>query len=61
MVRINLPLGVGAEIEAEARLSQDANFPAVEIVERLDKILRAAAPSERSRRQRSSARARRLA
>jgi hypothetical protein len=24
----------GAEIEAEARLSQDANFPAVQIVER---------------------------
>jgi hypothetical protein len=35
----------GAEIEAEARLSQDADFPAVEIVQRLDEILRAAAPS----------------
>ena len=35
----------GAEIEAEARLSQDANFPAVQIVERLDEVLRAPAPA----------------
>jgi hypothetical protein len=34
-----------AEIEAEARLSQDANFPAVQVVERLDEVLRAAAPA----------------
>jgi hypothetical protein len=35
----------GAEIEAEAPLSQDANFAAVEAVERLDELLRAATPS----------------
>jgi hypothetical protein len=34
-----------AEIEAEARLSQDANFPAMQIVERLDEVLRAPTPS----------------
>mgnify|MGYP007017420845 CR=1 FL=1 len=28
----------GAEIEAEARLSQYANFPGVQIVERLDEV-----------------------
>ena len=35
----------GAEIEAEPRLSQDANFPTVQIVEGLDEVLRAAAPA----------------
>ena len=35
----------GAEIEAEPRLSQDANFLAVQIVERLDEVLGAPAPS----------------
>ena len=29
----------GVEVEAEARLSQDANFPAVQIVEGLDEVL----------------------
>jgi len=35
----------GAEIEAEARLGQDANFPAVQVVECLDEVLRAPAPA----------------
>ena len=35
----------GAQIEAEAHLSQNANFPAVQIGERLDEVLRAPAPS----------------
>ena len=35
----------GAEIETEARLSEDANFPAVQIVERLDEVLCPAAPT----------------
>jgi hypothetical protein len=43
MVRINLALE--PEIEAEPRLSQDANFPAVQIVERLNEVLRASVPS----------------
>ena len=40
----------GAEVEAEARLSQDANFPAVQVVERLNEVLRAAAPQAEVRR-----------
>jgi hypothetical protein len=43
MVRISLALE--PEIEAEPRLSQDANFPAVQIVERLNEVLRASVPS----------------
>lgn len=35
----------GAEIEAKARLSEDANFLVVQIVERLDAVLCTAAPS----------------
>ena len=35
----------GAEIEAEAGLSQDADFPAVQVVEGLDEVLRTATPS----------------
>ena len=35
----------GDEIETETRLSKDANFPAVQIVERLNEVLRAAAPA----------------
>src|SRR5262249_54435042 len=35
----------GAEIEAEARLGQHGDFPAVQIVERLDEVLGATAPS----------------
>jgi len=35
---------VAADIEADARLAQDADLPAVQIVERLDEVLRAPAP-----------------
>ena len=35
----------GVEIEAEVRLSQDTDFPAMEVVQRLDEVLRAATPS----------------
>src|SRR4029450_2632642 len=35
----------GAEIEAKPRLSQDANFPTVQIVELLNEVLSAQAPS----------------
>jgi hypothetical protein len=35
----------GAEIEAEPRLSPDANFPAVQIVELLNEVLSVPAPS----------------
>src|SRR5262245_14422932 len=34
----------GAEIEAAACLSQDADLPAVRIIERLDEVLRAPSP-----------------
>ena len=40
-----IPLLQRGEACVEARLSQDANFPATQIVERLDEVLRAAAPS----------------
>ena len=35
----------GAEIEAEARLGQDTNFPGVQVVECLDEVLGAPAPA----------------
>ena len=38
LVRVGLPLAV-LRSEAEARLSQDANFPAVQVVEGLDEVL----------------------
>ena len=34
----------GAEIKAQTSLSQDAEFLAVQVVERLDEVLRTAAP-----------------
>jgi hypothetical protein len=44
MVRISLPLAV-LRSKAQTSLSQDANFPTVEIVQGLDEVLRAPAPS----------------
>jgi hypothetical protein len=42
MVRISLPLAV---LRSKLRpMSQDAYFPAAQVVERLDEVLRAAAP-----------------
>jgi hypothetical protein len=38
----------GAEIEAEAHLSQDANFPAMQIVEALDEVLHAPASTRKA-------------
>src|SRR5215468_4150424 len=39
-----LPAG-GAEVEAEPRLRQDADLPAVEVIERLNEVLGAATPA----------------
>ena len=43
IVRISLPLAV-LRSEAEACLSQDTNFPVVQIIKRLDEVLRAPSP-----------------
>jgi hypothetical protein len=44
MLRMSLPLA-GAEVEAQAGLSQDADLPAVQVVKGLHQALGAAAPA----------------
>jgi hypothetical protein len=45
MVRKSLPLAVLRSKLSPVRLRQDAHFPAVEVIERLHKVLGAATPA----------------
>src|SRR5687767_7815495 len=48
MVRMSLPAG-GAEVEAQPRLRQHADLPAMEVIEGLDEVLGASAPAAQLR------------